>query len=174
MDGGKCHPWIWNNAEKFWLNLIAAKQDCSHFLISTVCAPIAGSLKGVKVGLDMSLKAFWMNIHWDIAQNTILGGSMVVLKLYGHDNTRLNKNKKVTIRYSKWLGGGKCHLWMWNNAENLWLKLLAAKKDWQNIINLFEDCSHSNKNARVSMNCLVLLSLLCAFLHQVWGCWEDN
>ena len=26
------------------------------------------------------------------------GGSMVFLKLYGHDNTRLNKNKKVTIK----------------------------------------------------------------------------
>ena len=25
-------------------------------------------------------------------------GSMVVLKLYGHDNTHLNKNKKVTIQ----------------------------------------------------------------------------
>jgi hypothetical protein len=25
-------------------------------------------------------------------------GSMVVIKLYGHDNTRLNKNKKGTIK----------------------------------------------------------------------------
>jgi hypothetical protein len=25
-------------------------------------------------------------------------GSTVVIKLYGHDNTRLNKNKKVTIK----------------------------------------------------------------------------
>jgi len=31
-----------------------------------------------------------------------LGGSMVVLKLYGHDNKRLNKNKKVTI-WNGWM-----------------------------------------------------------------------
>ena len=36
------------------------------------------------------------NIHGNIAQLPYWG-SMVVLKLYGHDNAHSNKNKKVTI-----------------------------------------------------------------------------
>ena len=37
---------------------------------------------------------------------------------------------------------------MWNNAEKIWLKLIAAKQDWKNILICFEDCSYSNQKCK--------------------------
>jgi hypothetical protein len=96
---------------------------------------------------------------------------MVVLKLYGHDNTRLNKNKKVTIR------NGCVEENVIYECE-IMLKFLTQTKSsetsWHNILIFLKTADPPINNARDSINCLVPLSLLCAFLHQARGCWEDN
>jgi hypothetical protein len=56
------------------------------------------------------------------------------------------------------------------------LKLLEAKEDWKTFYFL-KTAVTNIKNASDSKNCLALLSLLsllCAFVHQSGGCWEDN
>ena len=90
--------------------------------------------------------------------------SMVVLKLYGHDYTHLNKTKKVTIQ-NGWMEENviyECEHYCDSNYQQ-------QKKTAKNILKFLKTTVIPIKNARDSKNCLVPLSLLCAFVNQAGG-----
>lgn len=88
---------------------------------------------------------------------------MAVLKLYGHDNARSNKNKKVTIQ-NGWIEENvicKCQI-----MQKILTQTISIQREGQKYLIFLKTAVTPIKNIRDSKNCVVLLSLFCAFLHQ--------
>jgi hypothetical protein len=84
---------------------------------------------------------------------------MTVLKLYGHDNARSNKNKKVTIQ-NGWIEENvicKCQI-----MQKILTQTISIQREGQKYLNFFEDCSYSNKKyKRLQELCCTALPVLC-------------